>query len=353
MAASQSFPQQASEADAPAVAAGHERPVPVACRDIVAIGASAGGVRVLLQLAAALPTPLPAALLVVLHVGTHRSLLPELMGARGDNPVLHPADGQPVQPGTIYVAPPDHHMLVASGAIRLQRGPKENHARPAIDPLFRSVALEYGPRAIGVVLSGRLDDGTAGLQAIRQCGGLAVVQDPDDAEQPDMPASALAHVAVDHCVPASRLADTLMALVEQPVIAVAPAVPASLASEQAISIGADDPMQHLNAIGTRSRFACPDCNGVLWELNGSRPKRYRCHTGHGFTLRGLAHTQAESTDEALWSALRALQEREALLRELAVAGTGPEGDGAAAGTQAEAERTAQHVEILRRLLVAD
>lgn len=322
-------------------------------RDIVVIGASAGGVQVLLDLAAALPAPFTAAVLVVLHVGAHRSVLPELMGARGANPVLHPADGQPLRPGTIYVAPPDHHMLVEntivdSGAIRLQRGAKEHHARPAIDPLFRSAALAYGPRVIGVVLSGYLDDGTAGLQAIKRCGGTAVVQDPADAEQPSMPASALHNVEVDHCVPAGRLAQTLVALVGQPLVASRPAVPMELIREQAISTGVGNQMEHLNAIGKPSTFACPDCDGVLWEIAGIQPKRYRCHTGHGFSLRSLAYTQGLNTDHALWGAIRALQEREVLLRALAKGG-GRSGEDAEVAAQAE--RTAQQALQLQQMVV--
>ena len=184
-------------------------------RDLVVIGASAGAVQVLLDLAAQLPADFAAAVLVVLHVGSHRSMLPDLMRNPGAIRARHAADGDLLQTGTLAIAPPDLHMLVDDGRIRLRRGPKENHARPAIDPLFRSAALAHGARVIGVLLSGRLADGTAGLQAIKQYGGLAVVQDPADAEQPDMPRSALAQVDVDCCVPAAQLADTLLRLVDE------------------------------------------------------------------------------------------------------------------------------------------
>jgi two-component system, chemotaxis family, protein-glutamate methylesterase/glutaminase len=322
-------------------------------RDIIVIGASAGGVQVLLELAAALPPTLPACVLVVLHVGAHRSVLPDLMNARGGMQALHPRDGQPLQRGRILVAPPDHHLLVGEGHVHLQRGPKENHARPAIDPLFRTAALAYGPRVIGVVLSGCLDDGTAGLQAVKRCGGLAVVQDPLDAEQPDMPASALAHVAVDRCVPSAQLAATLRELLGAPHAMPAPPAPDLLVREQAVSDGTGDPMENLNAIGARSRFSCPECAGVLWEIDGARPRRYRCHTGHAFTLRTLAATQDSATDEALWSAMRALQEREALLHVLADSDE-CDGDGARGPALRErAGHTAAHAQQLRGMMVSD
>ena len=320
-------------------------------RDIVVIGASAGGLRVLLDLASALPAGLPAAVLMVLHVGAHRSVLPELLSKRGAIRAIHPVHGQPLLPGTIYVAPPDHHMMVENDLIQVQRGAKEHHARPAIDPLFRAAALAYGPRVIGVVLSGRLDDGTAGLQAIKRCGGLAVVQEPADAEHPDMPASALDNVAVDFCVPRERLAETLLALVNQPA-GPWPAAPAQIACEQAISIGVGNPMEHLNTIGKPSCFACPDCDGVLWEIEASRPKRYRCHTGHGYSLRSLVHTQQMATDHALWAAIRALQDREKLLRTLAEAGDRAAEDLEVAALVAEAERVARHSVELQRLVSA-
>jgi chemotaxis response regulator CheB len=166
----------------------------------VAIGASAGGIEALLQIAAALPRGFPALVLVTQHVGNLPSMLPELLRARGPHPAIHPLGGEPALPGTIYVAPPDRHMLLVDGRIRLSRGPKENHSRPAIDPMFRSVAHAMRERAIGVVLTGQLGDGTAGLQAIKRCGGTAIVQDPATALEPSMPASALANVQVDLCL---------------------------------------------------------------------------------------------------------------------------------------------------------
>ena len=285
-------------------------------RDIVVIGASAGGIPVLRELAARLPARFPASLLVVQHIGAHKSILPELLAEAGALPAEHPVSGAPLEKGKFYVAPPDQHMLVVDGRIRLHKGAKENHARPAIDPLFRSAAIAKGSRVIGVVLSGRLDDGTAGLQAIKACGGLAVVQSPEDAEQPEMPTSARDNVAVDLLVTQQTLADSLIRLVQLPAPAVA-APPDALAREHRIATTEEDPMEDLDEIGMPAKIVCPDCNGVLWEIRGSRPLRYRCHTGHAYTQRSLEHSQALRADAAVWNALRALQEREYLLREFA------------------------------------
>ena len=307
--------------------------------------------QLLLDLAAALPADFAACVLVVLHVGAHRSLLPELMSARSALPARHPLDGEALQPGAIFIAPPDHHMLVDGDRIRLVRGPKENFARPAIDPLFRTAALEHGPRVIGVILSGRLDDGTTGLQMIKQCGGLAVVQDPLEAEQPEMPASARAHVDVDRTVPSAELPQVLLSLVGTAITASPSAVPSRIALDQAVSCGEGDPMEHLQALGHPSRFACPECAGVLFELDDSQPRRYRCHTGHGFTLR-LAYAHEIGTDEALWGAMRALQEREALLRTLAQDGEA-DGDGRQGDALVEeADCIQQHAEHLRRMITS-
>lgn len=321
-------------------------------RDVIAIGASAGGFHVLLDLAARLPADLPAAVLIVLHIGSHASELPKLLSARGPNPAVHPYSGQPLRQGMIYVAPPDHHILLHDEAIQLSRGPREHHARPAIDPLFRSVAIARGSRAIGVVLSGRLDDGTAGAQAIKQCGGIVVVQDPDDAEQPSMPASVRDNVKVDHCVSRALLADTLIGLVGAP--AGAPInVPAWIVREQRVSEGEADPMEDLNQIGKPSVFACPDCDGVLWEIVDSKPKRFRCHTGHAFSLRSLEYTQAINTNRALWSAIRALQERETLLTALVADNRQRRNDEEVARLDAQLREISQQSARLHEMAVAE
>lgn len=321
-------------------------------RDVIAIGASAGGFRVLMDLASRLPADFPAAVLIVLHIDSHPSVLPELLSARGPNPAVHPYPGQPLHHGTIYVAPPDHHIMVNEDAIYLSRGPKEHHTRPAIDPLFRSVAIACGPRAVGVVLSGYLDDGTEGAHAVKRCGGIVVVQDPRDAEVSSMPASVCEYVDVDYCVPRASLADTLIRLVGMPAAAPVP-VPAQIKCEQSVSEGGANAMEELDHIGKPSVFACPDCDGVLWEITDSKPRRFRCHTGHAFSLRTLEHTQATNTNKALWSAIRALQEREALLSTMAADDRQRGKDDEAARLEAESQAAMQEAARLRDIAVAE
>jgi len=283
---------------------------------VVVIGASAGGVAALRTIVSQLPSDLPAAVLVVLHIGVHRSHLASVLRNAGRIAVETAADGAPLRPGCLHVAPPDHHLLLHDGSLRLTRGPKEHHTRPAIDPLFRSAALVAGTRVIGVVLSGCNADGTAGLQAIKACGGAAIVQDPADAEEPAMPQSALKAVRVDHCLPLDRIAPTLVELAGQPAHPAAPA-PEPLVNEHAVSLAQGNPMEHLGRIGTPSVLTCPDCHGTLYELNGTQPMRLRCHTGHAYTMRTLEEAQDTATEEALWSAIRALKEKETLMRKMA------------------------------------
>jgi two-component system, chemotaxis family, protein-glutamate methylesterase/glutaminase len=299
---------------------------------LIVVGASVGGVAALSTLAASLPASFPAPVVMVLHTGSHPSILPELLARRSVLPVSHPADGEALAGGHIYVAPPDHHLLVEEGRLRLNRGPKEHHTRPAIDPLFLSAALRFGPAAVGVVLTGRLDDGTAGLQAIKACGGTAVVQDPADALEPGMPSSAMKYVQVDHCLPVAQIGPLLSSLASAPVLSSKPAVdgtqPKRLAHELQLLTAKGDPVEHLESIAQPSAFVCPDCKGGLWQLDGEAPVRYRCHTGHAFTLKTLQHALTETMDEALWGAVRALQEQTVLLGMIALAhrGEGAEGE---------------------------
>jgi two-component system chemotaxis response regulator CheB len=322
---------------------------PSLTRDLVVIGASAGGVGALRAIVSQLPPRFPAAVLVVLHTGPYPSRLAQVLDAVGPNPARMAADGDRAKPGLILTAPADHHLLIRDGAVQLTRGAREHHTRPAIDPLFRSAALWGGPRVIGVLLSGRNDDGTAGLQAIKWCGGLAVVQDPDDAEEPVMPRSAVDHVRVDHCVPLARIAPLLVELAATRAPS-DPEPPDALVREHRVSLGSDDPVGDLDSVGRTTPLTCPDCGGALFELDGVKPQRWRCHTGHAFTLRSLEQAQLEATDFALWAAMRSLNERIQLLRRIAEVDRQAQDDEHADRSEAEADRLAAHVQALRRLV---
>ena len=286
--------------------------------DIVVVGASAGGVEALAELAASLPSDLSAAVFVVLHLpATGISALPEILHRHGPLPAAPVKDGEPIQPGRIYVAPPDHHVLLRTGHVHLSRGPREHGHRPAIDPLFRSAAREYSTRVIGLVLSGALDDGTAGLLAIKSRGGIAVVQDPADALYPGMPSNALEHVPVDHVLPAASVGELLARLIADS--AEPPSEPAPTGMQVEVEMeGFSLEAFEGNHPGRPSGFSCPDCNGVLWQIrDGGGLERFRCRVGHAWSPESLLTQQSEALEAALWVALRSLEERAALARRLA------------------------------------
>ena len=286
-------------------------------RDLIVIGASAGGIEALLQLAESLPRDLPAAVLVVVHISpTHRSVLPRMLTDAGPLPATHAVDGEPVLPGHIYIAPPNRHLLLDDGKIRLSTGPLENGHRPAVDTLFRTAARAGGERVIGIVLSGSLDDGTAGLIAIHQRGGLCIVQDPDDAIVGDMPRHARDHVEVDHCLPVSGMAALLARLVSEPLPGRTRAPSAALDREARIALGRDHEM--LLPPGDPSAFGCPTCGGVLWEVQENGLLRFRCRIGHAFSTDALQAEQQSALEGALWAALRALEEQASLTRRMGV-----------------------------------
>jgi two-component system, chemotaxis family, protein-glutamate methylesterase/glutaminase len=288
-------------------------------RYLIVIGASAGGVEAVTDLVRHLPTDIDAAVFVTIHFPpTSASALPRILSRAGKLAATHAVDGQPIERGTIYLAPPDNHLLIFRDHVRLYRGPRENGNRPAIDPMFRSAALAYGPRVIGVVLTGSLDDGTSGLLAIKRRGGVAIAQDPEDAMFPSMPQSAIEHVAVDHVAKLKDLPLLLTDLAKQPVIEEEKV--ASDPAEKDIEYAEvdlariEDPDDHP---GMLAPFGCPDCGGTLWELREGDLVRFRCRVGHAWTSDGLLARQTETLDAALWTALRALEESASLSAQLA------------------------------------
>lgn len=284
--------------------------------DVVVVGASAGGVEALRSMAAQLPGDLPAAVLVVLHVtAAGPSALPDILRRAGAMPVTHALDGERLERGRILVAPPDHHLLIHDGHVRVTRGPKENSHRPAIDPLFRSAATAAGPRAIGVILSGMLDDGAAGLAAVKAAGGVAIVQDPKDATYSSMPRSALAAVDADEIVSSRLLGPAIARWVAAPAGA-PPPPPHWIGRENHYPFdpGVVDPGEP--PPGEVSDQTCPTCGGTLWAALGDGPLRYRCRVGHAWSAESLFARNASALEDALWTALRALQERAGLARRL-------------------------------------
>jgi two-component system chemotaxis response regulator CheB len=290
----------------------------VAGRDVVVLGASAGGVEAVRRLVRMLPADLPAAVFVVIHRGPEEpSLLAGVLGAGSPLSVVTAADSQRFRRGCVYVAPPDRHLLVGHDHVHVRRGPRENRARPAIDPLFRSAAANCTTRVIGVVLTGLLNDGTAGLRAIKRCGGLTVVQDPADAAYDSMPRSAIRHVEVDHVRPLDGIAGLLVELVRSPQPPLLDAVPADIRTEALIAAQELRTMADEDRFGTLAPFTCPECHGALREIREGGLVRYRCHTGHAFTAEVLDLAHAEAWERTLYDALRVQEEHAALVRMMA------------------------------------
>jgi two-component system chemotaxis response regulator CheB len=319
--------------------------------DIIVVGASAGGVDTLRQLVSGLPADLPAAVFVVVHVPAHGpSVLPKILSRAGPLPAIHPQDGQAIQNGTVYVAPPDYHLLVKRGYVRVARGPRENKHRPAADALFRTAARSYESRVIGVVLSGVLDDGTAGLAVIKRAGGFAVVQHPDDALYSGMPQSALNNVAVDYCLPVAELPALLVRLVAEPASSV-PELPPETEQEADMAELEPGATHDHHRPGIPSAFACPECGGTLWEFHEGDLLRFRCRVGHAWSADTLLAEQADGLEAALWSALRALEEQAALAHRMKERTAARGQEASAAGFAAQAREATEHAEVIRRVLL--
>jgi two-component system chemotaxis response regulator CheB len=299
-----------------------------------------------------LPSDLHAAVFIVLHVPPDSySILPMILNNSGPLRAGHAINGEAIERGRIYIAPPDHHLLVERERERVVRGPKENRARPAADPLFRSAAHAYGTRVVGVVLSGALDDGTAGLAAIKRRGGLTVAQDPEEALYPGMPRSARENVALDHCLPIAGIAPLLGRLASVPAKddAVYP-MPEILKVETRIARLEESEMEDVEKIGELSAFTCPECKGALWELRDGDLLRFRCHVGHAFSAESLVADQSEELENALWAALRSLEENAALSRRMAARAGERNHTFSVKQFEENARRVEQHAAVIRQAL---
>jgi two-component system, chemotaxis family, protein-glutamate methylesterase/glutaminase len=310
--------------------------------DIIVIGFSAGGVDPLVRLVAEFPADLAAAIFIVHHFPANSvSALPNIVRRAGLLPADHPAHGERVVPGRIYIAPPNRHMLLGEGRIHLTNGPREHSHRPSIDPLFRTAARAYGGRVVGVLLSGTLDDGTEGLLAIKRHHGVTVVQDPAEALYPSMPNSAIAEVGVDHVEPMGRIGSLLMRLTKAPVAPSGQPDPRAPLNPPDSAAAGTRLLAHGKPPGTPSGLTCPECGGVLWEADDGGFFHYRCHVGHAYTEDSMLVAQAEGVEGALWSAVRVLEEKAELARHHARRSR-------RRGMQLSAERFEQSVEDAER-----
>jgi two-component system, chemotaxis family, protein-glutamate methylesterase/glutaminase len=316
---------------------------------IVVVGASAGGMDALTRLIAQLPADFPAAVFVVHHMAADSSgsAVLKAINRAGSLACAEARDGEVFETGRVYTAPPDHHLLVGKGEMKVTKGARENRSRPSIDPLFRSAAVAYRSRVIGVILTGYLDDGSAGLSAIQRCGGVCIVQDPDDAAYPDMPRNALDRVPAAHRVPLAEMGAMLEKLVHRRATKDKP-VPKDIAIEAKIAERVLSDLVSVNALGDQVPFNCPNCGGVLWEVAQGEGLRYRCHTGHAFTSPVLLAEQSGKIEETLWIALRMFEERRNLLVKMSERHGG-------AQAKASAERAKEsdvHIDRIRAMLLA-
>lgn len=304
-------------------------------RDIIVIGASAGGVEALAEIVAGLPEDLPAAVFVAVHVAaTSASRLPDLLADRGPLPAKYALHGETVEPGRIYVAPPDNHLTLRGDRIQVVRGPKENGHRPSVDALFRTASAAFGPRVIGVVLTGHSDCGTAGLLSIKARNGVAIVQSPEDAKAPEMPLSALQHVDVDHVLPLRDLASALNRLARDSASPSPARVP-----EEILELEGEEP-------GAPAGVVCPLCQGDLTESKAQDFDWFRCHVGHAFSLASMLTEQQEELERALWAGVRALEESARLAKRMSL-----RSEGELRARFAEREATLQQYAVLLKELL--
>lgn len=320
-------------------------------RDIIVIGGSAGATAPLKQILGRLPADLPAAVFIVLHIPAQGiGILSTVASNAGPLPVRQAENGMKIESGHVYLGAPDHHLLLARDRVFLGRGPRENMVRPAIDALFRSAALYHGPRVIGVLLSGLLSDGAAGLNALKRCGGMAVVQDPSDAISDEMPRRAMAATTVDLCVPGATMGDVLSDLVREPAGAALP-IPPEIRLEVEIAAGDRIGSDNLAAMAEPVALTCPACGGVLSEVKQARPMRFRCQVGHAFSADVLAKEQEGRVDEALRVALRIIEERAELVQRMAADGRRSGRPAVAEMYEARALEYREYADMIRRVVL--
>jgi two-component system, chemotaxis family, protein-glutamate methylesterase/glutaminase len=321
-------------------------------RDIVVVGASAGGIEALGTVLGGLAPDYDGVIFVVLHIPARGGrALTSILARASPIPVSTAIDREPMRGGNVYVCVADQHLLVGNGHVHVRHGPKENGHRPAVDPLFRSAARYYGPRVVGVILSGTLSDGTAGLHMVRSHGGVAVVQDPSDSLHDGMPTRALRDVGAEHVVPAADIGPLLSSLsheeAELRVTAPSETMQEEVARlEGGTSSAAERP-------GCRSQWPCPDCDSVLRGVDDGEPLRFRCLVGHTWSAESLLYQQRDAVEAALWVALRSLEDRVALAEAMAREAETSGKPMSASRFRSDLEMMVESIDILRRLVEPD
>lgn len=315
---------------------------------VVVIGTSAGGLSALKKLISQLHNDFPLPILVVRHISadaTGNVLLDELNKINKIK-CQHAESGDNLEPGHLYLAPSDHHLMIGEDRkILVTKGAQENRYRPAIDPLFRSAAIAFGTGVIGMLLTGYLDDGTAGMKAIKRCGGTCIVQDPDEADYPAMPKNALNNVEIDHCLPLSEMGALLYQIIPEKLRESVP-VPEDIIIETKIAERVLSDLASVNKVGDQVPFNCPGCGGVLWKVEKDSDLRYRCHVGHAYTAASLLAEQTEKIEETMWTALRMFEEQKNLLTTIAQERTGI----GAQSARERAEVSQIHIDRIRAIL---
>ena len=314
--------------------------------NIVVVGASAGGVEALSALLEYLPDDLPAAILITLHLSPFsESHLPQILARVTRIPVKHPENQEPLRQGSVYVAPPDFHLILEPEVIRLGHGPKENRHRPAIDVMFRSAAKTHGSRVTGVLLTGNLDDGVAGLVNIKKCGGITIVQDPKEASFPEMPLRAIESLEVDWCLSLKEIGRKLIELMTEPKGDERVKKKSTGLPNQSPEVIAEAPKN-----GPPVPLTCPECQGPLWEVRNGKLVNSRCLVGHRYSLESLMAGHSEEIEQALWVALRSLEERVTMQRRLSEDARQRNNTIAAASFADRANKNTAHAELLRKIL---
>jgi two-component system chemotaxis response regulator CheB len=319
---------------------------------VIVIGASAGGMEALCTLVSQLSEDFPAPILIVQHISADATgdyLLNALQRATKLK-CMHAVQGESIKAGFVYLAPSDHHMLIhGDGKLQVTKGAQENRYRPGIDPLFRSAAVGFTNKLVGIILTGYLDDGTAGMIAIQRCGGTCIIQEPKDAQYPDMPVNAINQLDADYVIPVAEMGAVLVQLTSRKRPGRKKTVPKDILTEAKIAERVLSDLEAVNSLGDQVPFNCPGCGGVLWKIGEGNDLRYRCHTGHAYTYKSLLAEQTSKIEETMWTALRMFEERRNLLTTYAKTQTGS----TAQSALERSELSQIHIDRIRAILLSD